>query len=559
LVAREALSNVTATDSKPEQRPSGQRLRIGLLLDGLEATKYVFELAQWAGTQPDLEISHLIIHGPLRSSRGGGYRALSSFLLRGLVKLEALLLRVNRAHRDHLKTFRIDELAAKQLAITPIESQSDCAYRFSPQDVDAVKALDLDILIRCGSGKLRGDILSAARLGAISLVHGHGAPAGFWETYHRADSTGFTVLKLTGENDEGVVLKSGAFTTQYHYLLNQAHASKKSNEHLKEVLKSIAARGVLPEPEERIPYNGPVHRCPDLRQTIVYACKIVSRIALKVGRRALGLRQRWSVSFIHDDWQAAAFGDSICIPNPSARFLADPFLYERQGKTYCFVEEYDYRTARGHISVYEIRRDDAVPLGRCLQEPFHLSFPFLFTYQGELYMCPEASESMQIRIYRCVEFPLRWDLAAVLMDNTQAADTMLFERDGKWWMLTNIDKAGIGDLCAELYLFSAASPLDSNWTPHPLNPLYIDSSVARNAGLLIQQGRLFRGAQRQGFDLYGAGLSIFEITTLTEADYREQRIVAIAPDFKPSLLGTHHLSTTGATTVIDHLSISFVR
>jgi len=200
-----------------------------------------------------------------------------------------------------------------------------------------------------------------------------------------------------------------------------------------------------------------------------------------------------------------------------------------------------------------------VPLGPCLQEAFHLSFPYLFLYQGELYMCPEAAASKQIRVYKCVDFPLGWQLAAILMENTLAADTMLFERDGKWWMLTNIDTAEIGDHCAELYLFFAPSPLEKNWTPHPLNPLCIDFSVARNGGLLIENGRLFSNAQRQGFDMYGVGLSVFEITTLTETDYRERRIVSINPNFKRRLRGTHHMSSTGKTTAIDHMSISVVR
>ena len=70
-------------------------------------------------------------------------------------------------------------------------------------------------------------------------------------------------------------------------------------------------------------------------------------------------------------------------------------------------------------------------------------------------MCPEARESGQIRIYRCAEFPLKWELQTVIMENVRAADTMLFERRGKWWMLTNLDESGAEDHCSELYLFSS--------------------------------------------------------------------------------------------------------
>ena len=73
-------------------------------------------------------------------------------------------------------------------------------------------------------------------------------------------------------------------------------------------------------------------------------------------------------------------------------------------------------------------------LGPVIVEPYHLSFPFLFTHEGTLYMCPECSGSGQIRVYRCTGFPLQWELAAVLMENVSAADTMLFPRDGRWWI-----------------------------------------------------------------------------------------------------------------------------
>jgi len=32
-----------------------------------------------------------------------------------------------------------------------------------------------------------------------------------------------------------------------------------------------------------------------------------------------------------------------------------------------------------------------------LTEPFHLSFPFLFEYQRELYVCPQAGEQGSAR------------------------------------------------------------------------------------------------------------------------------------------------------------------
>ncbi|MFP3741344.1 hypothetical protein SB860_41590, partial [Burkholderia sp. SIMBA_019] len=74
------------------------------------------------------------------------------------------------------------------------------------------------------------------------------------------------------------------------------------------------------------------------------------------------------------------------------RFWADPFLWTGpDGRVVCFVEDYRYATGRAHISALEIVGHRAVDLGAVIVEPYHMSFPYLFAYEGALYMCPECS------------------------------------------------------------------------------------------------------------------------------------------------------------------------
>jgi hypothetical protein len=200
---------------------------------------------------------------------------------------------------------------------------------------------------------------------------------------------------------------------------------------------------------------------------------------------------------------------------------------------------------------YELTDSGGILLGTALEESFDLSFPFLFEYEGELYMCPETSQNRDIRIYRCIEFPLRWGLANVIMENVAAADTMLFPKDGRWWMLTNIDPAGIGDYCSVLFLFSAASPFDTSWKPHPLNPVIVDASRARNSGLFVDGDKILRFSQGQGLDFYGRRLLINEITELTEVSYRESCLSGITPSFGRGVVGGHHMHSKGERNVFD--------
>ena len=69
------------------------------------------------------------------------------------------------------------------------------------EDIENIKKLNLDLLIRGGSGILQGNILNTCPLGIISFHHGdnrwnRGSPPAFWEVYFKKPSTGFIIQIL---------------------------------------------------------------------------------------------------------------------------------------------------------------------------------------------------------------------------------------------------------------------------------------------------------------------------------------------------------------------------
>jgi hypothetical protein len=555
-----------------KNEPDMKMLNIGLVLDSVASDKYVYELALWGKSQANINVSHLILYTHGRNTALAKFMDLLSrrrlhllpakIVFRTILLVEKMLLRWSDCHKDHYRSCDLTKIIDQIVEIKPIVSRSGFVYRFSEEDIEKVKALDLDLLIRCGGGILRGNILRASRLGVISFHHGdnkvnRGGPAGFWESYYRWPQTGFIIQRLTEELDAGEVLVRGFFGTRFYYSLNQAHVYKKSLTHLKNLLKKVASAGCLP-PIDRAPapYSNILFRAPNLAQCIVYGCKLLKRLSVKAIARILMPEERWGISVLSAKWSESVFWRSTEVSPPKGRFWADPFLCTRGGKTFCFVEDFVFRTGKAHITALEISGTKVVEHGIALKEPFHLSFPFLFEYQGELYMCPETCASGQVRVYRCTDFPLKWKLEKILMEGVCAADSMLFHKGGKWWMFTSIDESGTGDYGSELYLFSSDSPLNTTWVPHPQNPIRIDSFGGRNSGLIIEGEKIFRLAQGQGFDRYGHSLLVHEIKELSESHYVEDLVATISPNFRRGLLGTHHLSTDGKTTVIDHVSRS---
>jgi hypothetical protein len=492
-------------------------LTIGLLVNSLRTDRYAEELALWIKAEPSLRLA--LIVAPQAAQKPHP-------LWRLIVAVEKLLLRWNVAHRDHYAVRDLGGIAA-------------------PAAASAV-----DLIIGLGR-EVPPSLAAASRLGAISVLHG-----GFWECYHRRPQTSFVIRRHNAAPGSDELLRKGAFHTLFFYSLNHANVCKKSVAHLKQILGKLAATGQWPAAQ---PGDATIsHIAPNPAQCLLYAGKLAVRVARKALQRVPILNERWGISVIPGKWHEALSCSSAATRVPRGRCWADPFVYGRGGRSYCFVEDIDRRSNRGHITALEVIGTRVVEVGLALREPFHLSFPFVFEHQGELYMCPESSAAREVRLYRCVEFPLRWQLAEVLMRDVSAADTLLFEKGGRWWMLANIDEAATGDHCSELYLFSADSPLSTRWTPHPQNPLLVDSIGGRNGGLIVDGEKRYRLGQCQGFDRYGESLRVYEIKELSPERYAEEMVGEIKPDFRRGLRGTHHLSTDGTTTVVDHASAALV-
>ena len=539
--------------------------RVALLVDDLRVSKYVKELADWLDADPAMELAGIVIHpAPQSSVRGfrklaflartqGIYVTLSRMAFAALVRIERRLFLRGPAFRDHLASFDLSGHDAPHVRTSPLVSKSGFVYRFSPEDVARVRALGADVLVRCGNGILKGEILSASRCGVVSVHHGdnrvnRGGPAAFWEVFHRQAQTGFIVQRLTEELDGGEVLMRGSISTELVYSLNQATLYGRAQLPLMRAIRAVAeGRETREEP---FIYFHQLYRTPLLGETILYVLKTLRLGLGKLLRRLRRVYWRWAVGYIQGDWRGAVLWRARFIPNPSGHFLADPFAVEQDGRRLIFLEDYIYSRRKGVISAYEILPDGSPKrLGVVVEEDYHLSFPFLFRWNGELWMVPESADGRQVRLYRCTSFPLEWTLEKVLLDDVFAVDAMLFEREGRWWMLTTINEAGIGANDSDLFVYEAETPLGP-WRRVGDGPAFIDAGRGRNGGLLRDGEKLYRVAQRPIFGQYGHAVTIHEIERLA-GGYQERRVQDIDPLFLRGINGTHHLHHDAGMLVFD--------
>ncbi len=242
------------------------------------------------------------------------------------------------------------------------------------------------------------------------------------------------------------------------------------------------------------------------------------------------------------------------VPDDGARYYADPFLVHHEGRTWLFVEEYPYATRKGIISVCEVRADGRCgPMRPVVEEPVHLSYPFVFRHAGAFWMIPESSGSRETVLYRAVDFPHVWRRERVLVDGMALADATLYRDGARWWLFAaTSDRPGASSWDA-LSLFHATS-LDGEFRPHRLNPVTVDVRAARPAGRMARQdGRIVRIAQncRAG---YGAGISIVRVDRLDEDDFRQTVTAELTAPAGWRASGLHTIDADAGFEAIDILS-----
>lgn len=229
------------------------------------------------------------------------------------------------------------------------------------------------------------------------------------------------------------------------------------------------------------------------------------------------------------------------ITDISANFVADPFMINEGSTWYMFFEAMNADTKQGDIGL--AISDDGLSWSYrqiVLDEPFHLSYPYVFKWRNEYYMIPESCRAYSIRLYKAVNFPTQWSFLKTLLSENDYVDSSIFYFNDKWWLFTS---RPVKNDILRLYF---ADDLMGAWTEHPRSPIIIrNANIARPGGrVLIFDDRIIRYTQDDD-PTYGNQVHAFEIIELTTVTYKE-KLVRKNPILKPrgvgwNKKGMHHI------------------
>ena len=223
-----------------------------------------------------------------------------------------------------------------------------------------------------------------------------------------------------------------------------------------------------------------------------------------------------------------------------ADFVADPFMVKKDHAWYMFFEVMNRHSGHGDIGL-AISQDGLHWKYKqiVLDEPVHLSYPYVFKWKNEYYMIPECYKSHSIRLYKAVNFPTQWSFIGTLLYGS-FIDSSIFRHHGKWWIFTT-DRTE-SDILRLYYAKNLMGP----WIEHPKSPIIMrNANIARPGGrVLIFDNQIIRYTQDDD-PTYGNQIRAFKITKLTTRSYEEKEISG-NPILKASGIGwnkngMHHI------------------
>ncbi len=253
--------------------------------------------------------------------------------------------------------------------------------------------------------------------------------------------------------------------------------------------------------------------------------------------------ESWNVAYRKKKCNAplAHSDEPFTVINNSFRFwAADPFLFEKGEDIFIFAELYDYIRCKGVIGYYQLnaKRPHWIPV---IQEEHHLSFPFIFEIDNEIYILPEANKSNSLYCYHAVEFPNQWERMAPFYTNVRLADTTIIPSCGHDFALS--------------YDLSDESLKLLNLSDKTIKVLFWDKQGIRRPAGYISEETAIRVAQDCEHD-YGEGLILYQYSFSEESGYQETEIKRVYPQEvilskKLYLTGMHTYNQSRVYEVID--------
>ncbi len=225
----------------------------------------------------------------------------------------------------------------------------------------------------------------------------------------------------------------------------------------------------------------------------------------------------------------SGFGEFDPVFNDKNYWYADPILFTQNGDSYLFLELFDKRADKGKIAYCRLTDQGPTPFKVVIDEPFHMSFPMVFEFDGDIYMLPETSSDKSLRLYRASAFPDKWELVQRFDTEGLYVDTVITHVGEKSFGILTCEASPSKEYECRFQKFEICKEGSGSFSLQEdknFNSVQEFDLLSRNGGPVFEyDGKKYIAAQESSFSEYGLYMNYYEYD-------ESSRKLAANPQFK---------------------------
>ncbi len=529
-------------------------LKIGLLIhDFQNFENWEISIIKFIKNNSDLQLSLIIKGGKYVSPSVNRKQPLSFLLLHKQISLE------KKRYLHIKKTAKTENIIHYLKTISSIDIKPKLdgdIITFNIEDSNKVKEHDLDIILEFGFHLISGDILKAAKHGIWFLSHSleslkKGGLPGFWEVLNKEDAVCVSLLKLLPETGKAIIIDKAFFNID-------RHSSIITNNTIKELSVALLFNNLkkINKLEKTDSYEliglTSINKQPHLYEVSKYILNFYTNVFRNRINNIIPLpnNNAWTLMIGEGNFMDADLTKLKSVDTPKDEFWADPFLFKYENQYFVFFEVYSFKKRKGKISCGKVKNNELVDIVDVLDLEYHLSYPFIFEENGDIFLMPETGQNSRLEIYKCIDFPKKWVLFTTAFEGENIVDPFFYcDNKNQKWLFVNKNCNPDFRNSNMLFIYKVDSVKLNTLIPHDKNPIIIDSRSARNGGAIFKfKNNYYRPSQRNINGFYGKKLNINLIKELTLHNYKEEIVEVLIPE---NFSRIHHLHQTQDMFVID--------
>lgn len=225
----------------------------------------------------------------------------------------------------------------------------------------------------------------------------------------------------------------------------------------------------------------------------------------------------------------SGFGEFEPVFTDKNYWYADPILFTQNGNSYLFLELFDKKADRGKIAYCQLTDNGPTPFKVVIDEPFHMSFPMVFEFDGDIYMLPETSNDKSLRLYRASAFPDKWELVHRFDTDGLLVDTVITHVGEKSFGILTCEASPDKEYECRFLKFEISKDGSGSFSLQEdtdFNSCQKYDLLSRNGGPVFEyNGKRYIAAQESSFSEYGLYMNYYEYD-------ESSKKLAVNPQFK---------------------------